>query len=211
LIASTLAGLDRQPAVLISASAIGFYGDRGDEELTEASPAGTGFLPGVVEAWESSTAAAASAGIRTVLVRTGSVLDAHGGALARQLPLFRLGLGGRLGSGRQWVPWIALADEVRAIMHLLSSGLVGPVNLTAPNPVTNTEFTSTLARVLRRPAFLPVPRFGPALLLGRELARDLLYSSARVLPAALESDGYRFRHPSLEPALRALLGRPAGV
>lgn len=209
LIAEAIAGLDEKPQALLSGSAIGLYGDRGDEALTESSPSGAGFLTEVVEAWEAATAPAKAAGIRTVHLRTGVVLDPHGGALGKQLPLFKLGLGGRLGSGRQWLPWISLADEVGAITHLLTSTVSGAVNLTAPAPVTNAEFTSTLARVLGRPAVMPIPRFGPALLLGKELAESLLYSSAKVLPTVLSADGYRFRHATLEEALRDLLDRPA--
>lgn len=209
LIAEAITGLDRMPQALLSGSAIGLYGDRGDEVLTESSPSGSGFLTDVVEAWEAATAPAEAAGIRTVHLRTGIVLDPHGGALGKQLPLFKLGLGGRLGSGRQWLPWISLADEVGAIVHLLTSTVSGAVNLSAPAPVTNAELTSTLARVLGRPAFVPIPRFGPALLLGKELAETLLYSSARVLPTVLQADGYRFRHATLEEALRDVLDRPA--
>ena len=211
LVARTVADLDPQPAVLLSGSAIGYYGDRGDEVLTESSPPGDGFLPDVVEAWEAATAPASDAGIRVAHLRTGIVLDADGGALSKQLPLFKLGLGGRLGSGQQWVPWISLADEVAAIVHLLDADVSGPVNLTAPEPVTNAEFTTTLAEVLGRPAIFPIPRFGPNLLLGKELAESLLYSSARVAPRVLEGDGYRFRHPELEGALRAILDRPAAA
>jgi uncharacterized protein (TIGR01777 family) len=207
LIARTLAGLSRPPAVLVSASAIGYYGDRDDEELTEASGPGTGFLADVCVQWEAATAPAGDAGVRVAMIRTGIVLSADGGALAKQLPLFRLGLGGPFGSGRQYQSWIALEDEVAAIVHLLGADVAGPFNLTAPNPVTSAEFAGTLGRVLHRPAVLRVPRFGPALLLGGELAENLLYSSQRVLPRALESSGYRFAHPELEPYLRHLVGR----
>ncbi|MGH9182795.1 MAG: TIGR01777 family oxidoreductase [Acidimicrobiales bacterium] len=210
LLARALAGLDPRPAVLCSASAIGYYGDRGDEELTEASPPGEGFLAGVVVDWERAAHPAVEAGIRTAFLRTGLVLTPRGGSLARMLPLFRLGLGGRFGRGDQWWPWITLEDEVGAIVHLLGAEVSGPVNLTAPNPVTNAEMTATLARVLRRPALVPIPPVGPALVLGWELAQTLLYSSARVLPRRLEASGYTFTHPTLEPALRAILGRTAG-
>lgn len=211
VIAEAMAGLDRKPQALLSGSAVGFYGDRGEEELTEASPPGSGFLPEVAAAWEASTAPAEAAGIRTVHLRTGIVLDRDGGALAKQLPLFKLGLGGRLGSGEQWLPWISLADEVAAIVHLLTSGVSGAVNLTSPAPVTNTDFTTTLAGILHRPSVLPTPRFGPALLLGKELAAALLYTSAKALPTVLQADGYRFVHPTLQEALRAILDRPAAA
>lgn len=211
VIAEAMAGLDPKPQALLSGSAIGLYGDRGEEELTEASPPGSGFLPEVVAAWEASTAPAEAAGIRTVHLRTGIVLDRDGGALAKQLPLFKLGLGGRLGSGEQWLPWISLADEVAAIVHLLTSSVSGAVNLASPAPVTNADFTTTLAGILHRPSVLPTPRFGPALLLGKELATALLYASAKVLPTVLQADGYRFVHPTLQEALRAILDRPAAA
>ena len=206
LLARTLAGLGRRPAVLVSASAVGYYGDRGDEVLTEDSPSGDGFTAEVCRQWEASTQAAADAGIRVAIVRTGIVLSKEGGAFPRLLPLFRLGLGGRMGSGRQWWSWIGVEDEVGAILHVIDGDLSGPVNLTAPNPVRNAELTRTLGRVLHRPAVVPVPPFGPALLLGRELAHELLFSSQRVLPTRLEASGYRFRHPDLEGALQAALG-----
>jgi hypothetical protein len=209
LIARTVAGLDPKPSALLCASGISVYGDQGDQVLTEASPAGEGFLVEVVEAWEAAAEPARAAGIRTVHLRSGIVLDTEGGALAKQLPLFKLGLGGRFGKGRQWVPWISLADEVGAIVHLLGSEVAGPVNLVAPEPVTNADFTATLAGVLERPAIVPIPKLGPMLLLGRELTETLLYWSTRAVPAVLEADGYRFAHRTLEPALRDLLQRPA--
>jgi uncharacterized protein (TIGR01777 family) len=209
LIARTVAALDPQPSVLLCASGISVYGDQGDRELTEADPAAEGFLPDVVRAWEGAAAPAVDAGIRTAHLRSGIVLDASGGALAKQLPLFKLGLGGRFGRGRQWMPWISLADEVGAVLHLLDAPVSGPVNLTAPHPVTNAEFTATLAEVLGRPAIVPIPKLAPSLVLGRELTETLLYWSTRALPAVLEASGYRFRHPTLELALRDLLQRPA--
>ena len=209
LLSRTIAALDPKPAVLLSASGISVYGDRGDEVQTEASPSGSGFLAEVVDAWEASTAAASDAGIRVAHLRSAVVLDQGGGALAKQLPLFRLGLGGRLGTGEQWFPWISLDDEVGAITHLLTSDVSGPVNLVAPEQVTNATFTRVLAGVLGRPAIVPVPRFGPALLLGRELAEQLLYWSVRAVPEVLVADGYRFVHPTLEGSLRAVLDRPA--
>jgi hypothetical protein len=205
LLASTLAGLDRRPRVLVSASAIGFYGDGGDQILTEQSPPGGDFLASVCVHWEAEAAPAADAGIRVVFARTGLTLAPHGGALSKLLPLFRVGLGGRLGSGAQWWSWITLDDEIGALMWLLDHDLDGPVNLTAPNPVTNREFSRVLGRVLSRPALLAVPRFGPRLVMGAELADALLFTSARVRPAVLESGGFAFSHTELEAGLRSVL------
>jgi uncharacterized protein len=205
LLARTLAGLATKPAVLISASAVGYYGDRGAEELDETSSPGTGFLSEICIAWETATAPAEEAGIRVARIRSGVVLTARGGALKKQLPLFKLGLGGRFGKGTQWQSWISLADEIGAIVHLLTRELAGPVNLTAPHPVTNAEFAKTLAGVLHRPAVVPVPGFGPKLVLGGELAANLLFASQRVLPRVLLASGYRFQHPDLKGALRASL------
>jgi uncharacterized protein len=209
LLCEAISSIDGGPRRLLSGSAIGFYGARGDEELDEASTRGTGFLADVVVDWESSAAMAVAAGISVAYLRTGIVLSAEGGALKKQLPLFKLGLGGRFGDGKQWQSWISITDEVRAIEHLLTSDLTGPVNLTAPAPVTGAEFATTLGAVLHRPAKLPVPGFGPKLVLGGELATALLLSGQRVLPTALQADGFTFEHPDLESALRALLGRPA--
>jgi uncharacterized protein (TIGR01777 family) len=197
------------PSVLLSGSAIGIYGACGDEELDETSPAGDGFLAEVCTAWEAATAAAEAAGVRVAHLRTGIVLSPAGGALKKQLPLFKLGLGGRFGSGRAWQSWISLPDEISAIEHLLTAEVSGPVNLTAPEPVVNADFARTLGRVLRRPAAFPVPAFGPRLLLGRELADALLFTGQRVLPRVLESSGFTFAHRDLETALRHLLGREA--
>lgn len=208
LLARTLAGLDRKPAVLVSASAIGYYGDHGDAELTETSPSGDDFLASVVRDWEAATQPARDAGIRTVMPRSGVVLSRHGGALPRMLPLFRLGLGGRMGSGRQWWSWISIDDEVGAISFLLGhDDLAGPINLTAPNPVTNAEFTRALGRALRRPTRLPVPAFGPRLVMGRELADALLFTSQRVRPEVLSNAGYAFRHPDIDTAFAAVLAK----
>jgi uncharacterized protein (TIGR01777 family) len=207
LLADTIAGLDGGPQVLLSGSAIGFYGDRGDEELVESSPPGDGFLAEVAEAWEATTAPASKAGVRVVHLRTGIVLAGEGGALPRMLPLFKLGLGGRFGNGRQWMSWIALDDEVGAIVHLLTSEVAGPVNMTAPEPVRNAELADAIGDVLHRPTVLPVPAFGPKLVLGGERAEALLFESQRVLPRVLQADGYAWRHPTLEPALRAALDR----
>jgi uncharacterized protein len=209
LLARTIAGLARRPAVLLSGSAIGWYGPRGDEALDETSAPGEGFLADVCRQWEAATAPAEAAGIRVAHLRTGIVLSAKGGALKKQLPLFKLALGGKFGDGRQWQSWISLADEIGAITHLLSADVSGAVNLTAPHPVTNAEFTRELAAAVHRPAVLPIPSFGPKLLLGRELAEALLFTGQRVLPAALLASGYDFLHPSLPEALEAELGQRA--
>ena len=195
------------PRTLLSGSAIGFYGDS-EELVDENSRPGTDFLAGVAKEWEAATRAAEAAGVRVVHLRTGIVLSATGGALKKMLPLFKLGLGGRFGNGRQWMSWISIDDEVGAIAHLLTSDIAGPVNLTAPEPVRNAEFAKTLGSVLRRPSAVPVPEFGPKLVLGEEMARSLLFGGQRVDPAMLRADGYKFRHAHLEEALRALLGRP---
>jgi uncharacterized protein len=208
LLAETMAGLPGGPRVLVTASGINFYGDRGDELVTETSPGGSGFLADVCRQWEGATEPARAAGIRTVHVRTGFVQTPKGGALKAQLPLFRLGLGGRLGSGRQWWSWVTLDDVIGIYRHaVVTSSASGPLNATAPNPVTNAEYTAILARVVGRPALFPVPAFGPRLLLG-QLADELVFSSARVYPAATEASGYTFQHPTLEAALRHLLDRP---
>ena len=207
LLAEALAGLDARPPVLVSGAAVGVYGDRGDEQLTEASPPGAGFLAEVVVDWEAAAAPASAAGIRVPRIRTGIVLAADGGALPRLVRLCRFGVLGKLGGGRQWMSWISLEDEVAAIRFLLSPecDLEGPVNLTAPAPVTNEVFTKTLGRVLHRPTVLPIPSFGPKLVLGPELAESLLFDSQRVLPDALVDAGFEFRHTDLEPTLREIL------
>ena len=208
LLATTIAGLSRRPSVLASASAVGFYGDRGDEELTEASGPGRGFLAEVVQAWEGATRPAQDAGIRVVRCRSGVVLSTAGGALARQLRPFKLGLGGRLGSGQQYLSWIAIDDEVAAIMRVLTNdAIAGPVNLVAPTPVTNREFTSTLGRVLHRPTIVPTPTSALRLLFGAEMVEEMLLAGQRVQPAVLRDRGFEFRHTELEPALRDLLAR----
>ncbi|HEY6472851.1 MAG TPA: TIGR01777 family oxidoreductase [Acidimicrobiales bacterium] len=209
LLVGALAGLDHKPRVLVSASAIGYYGDRRDEVLTEQSPPGDDFLASLCVRWEAEAACATESGIRVVCARTGLVMSPEGGALPKLLPLFKLGLGGRFGTGAQWWSWITLEDEVRAIEWLLDNDVRGPVNLTAPNPVTNREFTRVLAAVLARPAVLPVPSFGPRLLLGSELADSLLFTSARVRPAVLASRGFAFNSSDLEAGLRHMLKRPA--
>lgn len=208
LLAETLAAMEDGPAVLLSASAIGWYGDRGDEVLDEASAPGPDddFLVQVCTAWEAATSPAVAAGVRVAHLRTGIVLDAAGGALGELLLPFKLGVGGRIGDGSQWWSWIAIEDQVDAIIHLLMSHLSGPINLTAPNPVTNAEFVSALGSVLRRPTLLPTPRFALNAILGEELAEALLFTSARVVPSRLLEDGFVFSQPDLEPALRNLLG-----
>ena len=209
LLARTLAGLDRRPSVLLSGSAIGYYGDAGEVAVTETSPPGDDLLARICVDWEAATAPAEEAGIRVAHVRTGIVLSPDGGALAKLLPLFKLGLGGRMGSGRQWMSWVSLADEVGVLRWLLDQDVAGPVNVTAPNPATNGELTRVLGSVLHRPTLLPVPEFGPKLVVGSELAETLLFFSQRVLPTVLDERGYRFEHPELEGALRAALDRPA--
>jgi hypothetical protein len=207
LLARTIATLERKPRVFLSGSAIGIYGARDDEALTESSAHGTGFLADVCEQWEAAAAPASDAGVRTVFLRTGIVLSPQGGALKKLLAVFKIGIGGRFGSGKQWQSWISLDDELGAIEFLLDAPVSGPVNLTAPQPVTNAEFTRVLARAVKRPAVLPIPSFGPKLLLGAELADALLFTGQRVLPNVLTTNGYVFAHATLEDALRALLNK----
>lgn len=207
LLAQEIARSGNGPKVMLSGSAVGYYGDAGDRQVDEESPAGDDFLARVCRDWEAASAAAETAGARVAHLRTGMVLASKGGALGKMLPLFKLGLGGRFGNGNQWQSWISLPDEIGAIRHLLTADLRGPVNLTAPHPVTNREFARTLGKVLRRPSLLPVPSFGPKLLLGGELADSLLFTSQRALPRVLQESGYRFQHETLEVALRAVLAR----
>ena len=196
--------------MFVSGSAVGYYGDRGEEELTEVSVPGDDFVAHVCIEWEAATALATVSGIRVVNIRTGLVLARHGGVLKRLLVPFRLGLGGRTGSGTQYMSWITLDDEVAAILHVLSTpDVVGAVNLTAPNPVTNAEFTATLGRVLHRPTALPTPLLPLRTVYGDELVKSLLVDGQRVLPARLEVSGYRFGHTELEPALEHVLGAAA--
>jgi len=205
-LATALAQAQSPPRVFICASAIGFYGNRGDEVLTEASPAGEGFLPEVTREWEAASRIAADAGIRTVNLRFGLVLSPKGGALKKMLTPFKLGLGGRVGSGQQWWSWIHVDDIVGALHHALqTNSLAGPVNLVAPNPVRNADFTQVLASVLRRPAFFHVPTFAARLAFG-EMANELLLSSERVEPARLRDSGYAFRFTELRLALEDLVG-----
>jgi uncharacterized protein (TIGR01777 family) len=194
------------PRVFASGSAVGAYGDTGDRPIDESGPRGQGFLADLVQAWEAETAPAADAGVRVGTIRTGLVLASGGGTLGLLAPIFKLGLGGRIGSGRQWMSWITLADEVAGIRWILDhEDLSGPVDLTAPNPVTNAEFTKALGNVLHRPTLLPVPAT-PMRLLLRQMAEETLLISQRVLPRKLMASGFEFRHPELAPALRAVLG-----
>lgn len=206
---SALFRLARPPQVFVSASAIGYYGDRGDEELAEQSPAGNDFLATLARDWEAEATRAARFGARVVLLRFGLVLARHGGALPRMLLPFRLGLGGRLGSGKQWMSWLTLTEVVGIIRYALgTAALRGPANAVTPNPVRNADFTGILGRVLRRPTLFPAPAVALRLALG-EMAQALLLSSQRVLPRELEELGYGFEQPRLEPALRALLNHAA--
>jgi uncharacterized protein len=207
LLAATLANLNRKPAVLVSASAVGVYGDRGGEVLDESSPPGEGFLAEVGRAWEAAARPAVEAGIRVVHPRLGVVIAPEGGALKKMLPAFRMGVGGPLGNGSQWMSWVGLDDVGGAVLHLIADGSVsGPVNLVSPQAVTNRRFTRALAGVLRRPAVMPVPRFAARLAFGK-LADEVLFASQRVEPSVLKRSGYGFRHPELKDALKAALGR----
>jgi len=209
LLCEGLARLGRPPRVLIAASATGFYGDGGEIEQTETSGPGRGFLAEVCQAWEAACEGARRKGIRVVQLRIGLVLAREGGALALMLPIFKLGLGGKIGDGRQWMSWISLCDVVRIVeVALVDETLEGPVNAVAPNPVRNAEFSRTLARTLGRPALLTVPAT-LLKLVGGEMARELLLSGARVMPSVLTARGFRFEQPLLEGALEALLAAPA--
>ena len=202
-LARALVALPQPPHTLLVASAVGIYGDRGDELLDEDSNPGRGFLADVCQEWEAATEPARQAGIRVVHLRFGVVLHPATGALAKMLPLFRLGLGGRLGSGRQWMSWITLVDAVSAILFALdTASLDGPVNLAAPEPVTNTEFTRALSRAVHRPAILPAPAFALRLALG-QMADEALLASARAAPFRLLSAGFQFAHPTIDSALAA--------
>jgi uncharacterized protein (TIGR01777 family) len=205
LIAEAVRQLSKPPQVLVSASAIGYYGDRGAEILREESAAGTGFLAEVCRDWEAATEVASRAGIRVVHLRTGIVLSAMGGALAKMLLPFRMGAGGKIGSGKQYMSWIDIDDHVSAILHLIRNPSVqGAVNCVGPNPVTNLEFTRTLGSVLSRPTFAPLPAFAVGLIFG-EMGKELLLSSQRVEPLKLKASGFQFRYPELESALRHVL------
>jgi uncharacterized protein (TIGR01777 family) len=209
LLCQSLAQLFDPPEVLVSVSAIGYYGDRGVEQLDEESSPGKGFLPETCREWESATEPAAVRGIRVVILRIGMVLSSAGGALALMLPIYRLGIGGRIGNGRQYISWIAIDDVVGAINYAINrKRLQGPVNAVSPNPETNLAFTQTLSRVLSRPAMFALPAFAARFALG-EMADELLLSSSRVMPAKLLKSGYAFAFPRLEGALRHILQRPA--
>jgi uncharacterized protein (TIGR01777 family) len=196
-----------RPKTLVSGSAIGWYGPRGDQELLEDAPAGSDFLADVCREWEGAAAEAATFGVRVVMIRTGIVLGPGGGALARMLPIFKMGGGGPIGSGRQWMSWIHRTDLVSMILHALgTASLSGPLNGTAPNPVTNKEFAKTLGRVLRRPAVVPTPRLALRLAFGE--SADILATGQRVLPRKAQGSGFAFAFPDLEPALRDCVGRP---
>lgn len=204
-----LGKLARPPRVFVSASAIGYYGDRGDEELTEQSAPGDDFIAVLARDWEAEAACAERFGARTVMLRWGLILSSRGGALQRMLPPFRLGMGGRLGPGKQWMSWLTLAEALGLIRYALEDAQVrGPVNAVAPNPVRNSEFTATLGRALHRPTIFPVPGVALRLALG-EMAQVLLLSSQRVVPKKLQALGYRFLHAELGPAFSAVLGRSA--
>jgi len=204
-LAHALAKASKRPRVLVTSSAIGYYGDRGDEVLNEKSAPGNGFLADVCREWEAASQPATDAGIRTVQIRTGIVLSAEGGALKKMLPPFRMGVGGRLGSGRQWMSWIHIHDMVGAIHHAMKTDLLqGPVNLVAPKPVTNAEFTETLASVLKRPAIFPVPAFAIKTLFG-QMGEEVLLASQRVEPARLVTSGYPFQCSELRKALEDVL------
>jgi uncharacterized protein len=206
-LAEAAAKAARRPSVFISASAVGYYGNRGDEILREDSPSGQGFAAEICRQWEAATQPAAGAGIRSAQMRLGVVMSADGGGLQKILVPFRLGLGGRLGDGRQWSSWVSVDDVVGAIHHVLkSNSLQGPVNTVAPNPVTNSEFTSILASVLHRPALFPMPAFAVHLVFG-EMGDELFLASERVAPAKLTASGYEFRHPELRKALEEILKR----
>jgi uncharacterized protein (TIGR01777 family) len=205
-LAAALAQSSLKPRVFVCASAVGFYGSRGDEVLREESPTGHGFLAEVCREWEDASRIAAEAGIRTVNIRIGLVLGAKGGALPNMLRPFKLGLGGRIGSGQQWWSWVHVDDIVGGIHHAIrTESLAGPVNLVSPNPVRNAEFTKVLAAVLARPAFFPVPEFALRLAFGKMAAEELLLASQRVEPGKLEASGYRFQFPELRAALANLV------
>ncbi len=191
--------------VLVNASGVGYYGDTGDRQVDESASLGSGFLAQVCRDWESATAAAEQAGTRVVRARTGLVISPSGGLMGRLKPLFALGLGGRLGSGRQYMPWISLDDEVGAIRFALENEIAGPMNLSGPEPVTNAEFTNTVGEMMHRPAPFVVPGFALRLILGAELVDEMILTGQRAVPAALRKHGYRFQHPTLRAALTAAL------
>ncbi|MDM7921084.1 MAG: TIGR01777 family oxidoreductase [Pyrinomonadaceae bacterium] len=204
-VVEAMARLAEKPKVFIAGSAIGFYGHRGDDAMTESSPVGDNFFAGVCREWEAESRRAEDLGIRTVLLRTGIVLDKNGGALGTMITPFKLGVGGVVGSGKQWMSWISLEDEIRAILFVLKNeNIRGAVNLTSPNPVTNETFTKTLGEVLYRPTFLPLPEFAVGLLFG-EMGDALLLDSTKVLPKRLEDAGFEFKYQDLKAALEATI------
>ncbi len=206
-ISAALSRLQNKPKVLVSASAIGYYGDRGDEALDESSSPGSDYLASVARQWESATEAAARAGIRVVLLRFGAVLGASGGGLKKMLTPFKMGVGGRIGSGQQWMSWVSIDDAAGAVEHaIINESLRGPVNLVAPNPVRNAEFTKTLGEVLHRPTMFPMPAFVVKLVFG-EMGEALLLGSQKVLPKKLEASGYKFQHAELKSALESSIAR----
>ena len=208
LLSQSLARSTKPPAVFISASAIGYYGNRGDELLDEKSAPGNDFLAEVCVAWERATGEAEARGVRTVHARFGIILDQEGGALAKMLTPFRMGVGGRIGDGKQWMSWIALADVIQGLKLVIEhSSITGPVNFVAPNPVTNSEFTKSLGEAVSRPTLFPMPSFAARLAFG-EMADALLLSSAKVEPKRLQESGYRFEFENLQPALAAILKTP---
>ena len=200
---AALSKLDKKPSALICSSATGFYGDRGDSPVDESSPAGEGFLPEICIAWEREAAAAANLGMRVAMIRTGVVLDPAGGALKKMLPPFRMGVGGKIGDGSQWMPWIHIEDETALYEFALDNPVDGPLNAAAPNPVTNEEFTRALARAIHRPAIFPVPRFALKLMFGE--MSDVLFDSQRVLPKRTLAAGFQFRFSRIEDAFANLL------
>ena len=207
LLSETLAKMDSPPHTLLAASAIGYYGNRGSEILQEDTASGTGFLPDVCRNWESAAVVASKRGIRVVYLRFGIILSPHGGALSKMLLPFRMGVGGKIGTGQQYMSWISLDDAVGAISHALNErSIQGVVNVVSPNPVTNSQFTKTLGKVLSRPTLFPVPSFAASLAFG-EMADALLLASSRVKPRQLLTTGFKFKHPELETALKHLLGK----
>jgi uncharacterized protein len=206
LMAKTLASLDRKPYVFVCGSAVGFYGNRGSDEITESSAVGSGFLAEVVSKWEACAAPATQAGIRTVLLRTGIVMSTQGGALKQQLLPFKLGAGGRLGPGTQYLPWISITDQIRAIEHVMDTASVeGPVNVCSPNPVTNATFTKSLGKAVKRPTIIPIPLFPLKAFYGPEMVTEMLLVSTKVMPTKLVDSGFTFTHPTIDVALRAVL------
>ncbi|MFK7916546.1 MAG: TIGR01777 family oxidoreductase [Ilumatobacter sp.] len=205
LLSNALSGLDSAPTVMLNGGAVGIYGNRMDERLTEKSPPGDSYLAKLCVDWEAAANSAVEAGIRVAHLRTGIVLSTQSGALAEQLPFFKAGLGGRVGNGRQFWSWISIHDQVEAMLHLLESDLSGPVNFTGPEPVRNTDYVQAIAHAVRRPAKIPTPTIALDLKLGREAVREMLFASQRAVPQALLDDGYAFRHSTIEEALDDVL------